>query len=123
MMLKPETVDIYIQGFQPEVQERLNEIRSLIKQLAPNAKESISYGMPAYSLNGPLVYFAGYKSHVGLYATPVTHEAFKEELKKYKTGKGSVQFPLNEPLPVSLITRMIEFRKELILNAPKKKKA
>lgn len=123
MMLKPETVDIYIQGFQPEVQERLNEIRSLIKQLAPNAKESISYGMPAYSLNGPLVYFAGYKSHVGLYATPVTHEAFKEELKKYKTGKGSVQFPLNEPLPVSLITRMIEYRKELILNAPKKKKA
>lgn len=123
MMLKPETVDIYIQGFQPEVQERLIEIRSLIKQLAPNAKESISYGMPAYSLNGPLVYFAGYKSHVGLYATPVTHEAFKEELKKYKTGKGSVQFPLNEPLPVSLITRMIEFRKELILNAPKKKKA
>jgi uncharacterized protein YdhG (YjbR/CyaY superfamily) len=122
-MLKPETVDIYIQGFQPEVQERLNEIRSLIKQLAPNAKESISYGMPAYSLNGPLVYFAGYKSHVGLYATPVTHEAFKEELKKYKTGKGSVQFPLNEPLPVSLITRMIEYRKELILNAPKKKKA
>lgn len=123
MMLKPETVDIYIQGFQPEVQERLNEIRSLIKQLAPNARESISYGMPAYSLNSPLVYFAGYKSHVGLYATPVTHEAFKEELKKYKTGKGSVQFPLNEPLPVSLITRMIEYRKELILNAPKKKKA
>jgi len=82
-------------------------------QTAPDAVESISYAMPAYKLNGkPLVYFAGYKNHIGFYATPTGHEAFKEELSKYKQGKGSVQFPVDEPMPLDLIRRIVAFRVE-----------
>jgi uncharacterized protein YdhG (YjbR/CyaY superfamily) len=104
-------VDQYIQGFEEETQERLVSIRKLIRETAPEAVESISYGMPAYKVNGkPLVYFAGYKSHIGFYATPTGHKAFEKELSKYKQGKGSVQFPLNEPLPVKLIKEIVLFR-------------
>jgi uncharacterized protein YdhG (YjbR/CyaY superfamily) len=104
-------VDQYIQGFEEETQERLIAIRKLIRETAPEAEESISYGMPAYKVNGkPLVYFAGYKSHVGFYATPTGHKAFEKELSKYKQGKGSVQFPLNEVLPVKLIKEIVLFR-------------
>lgn len=79
--------------------------------MAPNAVESISYGMPGYKLNGkPLVYFAGYKAHIGLYATPSGHSEFAQELSVYKQGKGSVQFPLNQPMPYELIKRIILFR-------------
>jgi uncharacterized protein YdhG (YjbR/CyaY superfamily) len=104
-------VDEYIQEFEKEIQERLNAIRKLILETAPQAIESISYGMPAYKVNKkPLVYFAGYKSHIGFYATPTGHEAFKKELSKYKQGKGSVQFPLSEPLPMKLIKEIVLFR-------------
>jgi uncharacterized protein YdhG (YjbR/CyaY superfamily) len=104
-------VDQYIQGFEEETQERLTAIRKLILETAPEAVESISYGMPAYKVNGkPLVYFAGYKSHVGFYATPTGHKAFEKELSKYKQGKGSVQFPLNEALPTKLIKEIVLFR-------------
>lgn len=104
-------VDEYIREFEKETQERLNAVRKLILEVAPQAVESISYGMPAYKVNGkPLVYFAGYKSHIGFYATPTGHKAFEKELSKYKQGKGSVQFPLNEPLPVKLITEIVLFR-------------
>lgn len=106
-----DLVDLYIGTFPPEVQERLNNIRQLIKNIAPEAIESISYGMPAYKVKGkPLVYFAGYKNHIGLYATPSGHEAFKKELSLFKQGKGSVQFPLNKPLPYELIGKIIEFK-------------
>jgi uncharacterized protein YdhG (YjbR/CyaY superfamily) len=92
----------------------------MIRTAAPDAVESISYGMPAYKLNGkPLMYFAAYARHIGIYATPYSHEAFADELAAYKQGKGSVQFPLDRPLPVALIRRMIEHRTEIILNAPK----
>jgi uncharacterized protein YdhG (YjbR/CyaY superfamily) len=104
-------VDEYIREFETETQERLKAIRKLILENAPQAVESISYGMPAYKVNGkPLVYFAGYKSHIGFYATPTGHKAFEKELSKYKQGKGSVQFPLNEQLPVKLIKEIVLFR-------------
>lgn len=86
-------------------------MRHLIRKNAPEAVESISYGMPGYKLNKkPLVYFAGHANHIGFYATPVGHEAFALELSGYKTGKGSVQFPIDQPLPTELIERMVRFR-------------
>ena len=107
------TVDEYIRTFPESVQARLNEVRSIIRSKAPGANECISYGMPAYKSNGkPLVYFAAFKSHIGFYATPTGHEAFKDDLKIYKQGKGSVQFPLDQPLPVDLIKRIVTFRVE-----------
>jgi len=106
-------VQNYISTFSPEVQELLQQVREIITNTAPDAEESISYGMPAYKLSDkPLLYFAGYKKHIGLYALPSGHVAFAEELNKYKKGKGSVQFPVNEPLPLDLIERIVKFRKE-----------
>jgi len=108
-----KTVDQYIAQFPHEIQIQLQQVRETILQTAPDAVESISYAMPAYKLNGkPLVYFAGYKNHIGFYATPTGHEAFKEELSKYKQGKGSVQFPVDEPMPLDLIRRIVAFRVE-----------
>ncbi len=106
----PPDVDAYIAQFPADVQGKMQQIRSLIKSVAPQAEEMIAYGMPAYKLHGPLVYFAGYKNHIGFYATPTGHSAFAEELSKYKQGKGSVQFPLSEPMPFDLIKRIVAFR-------------
>lgn len=104
-------IDIYIASFPDDVREILKRIRHLVLKYAPEAEESITYGMPAYKTNGkPLVYFAAFKNHIGLYATPSGHAAFEEELSVYKRGKGSVQFPLNKPIPYDLIRRIIEFR-------------
>lgn len=104
-------VDEYIQSFPEGVQGILKSIRKIIKDNAPDALESISYGMPAYKLNNkPLVYFAGYSKHVGFYATPTGHEKFKQELSLYKQGKGSVQFQLDQPIPYSLIGKIVKFR-------------
>ncbi len=120
-MEKITSVDEYIKSFPGGVQEKLNQIRALIKEKAPGAEEGIAYQMPAYKLNGkPLVYFAGYKNHIGFYATPTGHAEFKAELSVYKQGKGSVQFPINEPLPIDLIGRIVEFR--LFENETGKKK-
>jgi len=114
-------VDSYIKSFPKESQKRLQELRQLIKASTPEASEGISYNMPAYKLNGkPLLYFAGYAGHIGLYATPSAHEAFERALAGYKKGKGSVQFPHNEPLPLDLIARMISFRKDTIIRQQKK---
>jgi uncharacterized protein YdhG (YjbR/CyaY superfamily) len=108
---KLTTVEEYIAGFPQEVRAILEEVRTTIQTAAPEAEESISYGMPAYKLNGrPLVYFAGYQKHIGFYATPTGHAAFSEEMSKYKQGKGSVQFPIDEPMPLDLISRMVKFR-------------
>lgn len=112
---KPADVAAYINSFAADVQEGLNEIRQIIREAAPAATESISYGMPAYKQGGkPLVYFAAFKKHIGFYATPNGHEAFKEELSQYKQGKGSVQFPFGSPLPADLIRRIVQFRIESI---------
>lgn len=113
-------VDAYIEKFPEAVQKHLTSIRDCIQKIAPDAIESIAYAMPAYKLKGkPLVYFAGYKTHIGFYATPNAHTAFKNELSKYKQGKGSVQFPVNEKMPVQLIERMVQFKAKEI-NANKK---
>lgn len=105
------TVDEYISNFPKDAQARLKEVRKIIKTNAPDAIESISYGMPAYKLNKkPLVYFAGYDKHIGFYATPTGHQQFKEALSVYKQGKGSVQFPHNQTLPIDLIADIVKFR-------------
>ncbi|MBV5348401.1 DUF1801 domain-containing protein [bacterium] len=107
----PNTVDEYIAGFPDEIQLILDRVRSTIKQAAPDAEESIGYGMPAYKTYGkPLVYFAGFKNHIGFYATPAGHEEFAKELSKYKQGKGSVQFPFDQSMPLDLIFQIVEFR-------------
>jgi len=109
--IAPTTTDEYIAGFPGDIQLILNQVRATIKQAAPDAEESTAYGMPAYKLNGkPLVYFAGFKNHIGFYATPSGHSEFAKELSKYKQGKGSVQFPLNQPIPYDLIAQIVEFR-------------
>ena len=105
------TIDEYIAGFPAATQKVLAQLRALIKATAPGATESISYAIPTFDLNGRhLVHFAGYAKHVGFYPIPSGIEAFKEELKPYKQGKGSVQFPLDQPLPTELIRRIVEFR-------------
>jgi uncharacterized protein YdhG (YjbR/CyaY superfamily) len=106
-----KSIDDYIGSFPAEIQTLLNRVHATIREAAPGAEESISYGMPAFKLKGrPLVYFAGYKNHIGFYATPTGHQEFKEELSKYKQGKGSVRFPIDQPLPLDLIKRITEFR-------------
>lgn len=106
-----KSVDQYIEAFPKETQVLLKKFREVIIKNAPNAVESISYGMPAYKLNGkPLVYFAAYKNHIGFYATPTGHEKFAEELSVYKQGKGSVQFPIDQLIPYELVKRIVAFR-------------
>jgi uncharacterized protein YdhG (YjbR/CyaY superfamily) len=109
------TIDEYIETFSKDKQLVLKQIRNLINKIAPHAEESISYAMPAFKINEkPLIYFAGYKNHIGLYALPSTNKAFNEELAKYNYGKGSIQFPLDKPMPLTLITKIIKYRmKEL----------
>ena len=104
-------IEAYIKQFPDNVQETLQNIRKLINDNAPNADELFAYGMPAYKLNKkPLVYFAAFKNHIGFYATPSGHSEFQDELSKYKQGKGSVQFPLDKPIPYKLIERIVKFR-------------
>lgn len=120
MRPKPENVDSYISDFPPATQTKLADIRRTIRKAAQNAEECISYAMPAYKLNGMLVYFAGYAGHIGFYPGASGIAAFKDEFADYKYAKGSVQFPLNKPLPLKLITRIVRFRvKE---NTERKKK-
>ena len=116
-----KTVESYIKSFPKEIQILLEEIRNVIKENAPNVIESIAYGMPAYKLNGkPLVYFAAFKYHIGFYATPNSHLYFAKELSEYKQGKGSVQFPIERPVPFELIKRMLDSKvHEILLNSGK----
>lgn len=109
--LPMDEIDQYIAQFPHAVQAVLNKLRQLIKSCAPGAEEKMAYGMPGYKTHGrPLVYFAGYKNHIGFYATPTGHHEFKEALSNYKQGKGSVQFPLDQPIPYELIERIVAFR-------------
>lgn len=112
-----KNTDAYIAQFDSDIRKRLEAMRNVVRQTAPEAVESISYGMPAYKLTGkPLVYFGAFPAHIGFYATPNGHEAFKEEFASYKQGKGSVQFPHSAPLPLDLVRRVVEFRMEHIKN-------
>ena len=106
----PQTIDAYISGFPEEVQAILEQIRRTIHETAPEATEAISYGMPTFKLNGNLVHFGAFKSHIGFYPVPSGMAAFQDDLAAYKQGKGSVQFPLNKPMPLDLIRRIVEFR-------------
>jgi uncharacterized protein YdhG (YjbR/CyaY superfamily) len=116
------SIDEYIAGFPPETQRRLQEVRALIASQAPEATETISYGMPTFDLNGRhLVHFAAHTRHLGFYPVPSAMVAFKDELAPYRSGKGSAQFPFDEPLPTDLIRRIVAFRVEENLARPKKK--
>jgi uncharacterized protein YdhG (YjbR/CyaY superfamily) len=110
-MTTASSIDEYIAGFPPATQEALEAVRTVIRSAAPGATETISYAIPTFDLDGRhLVHFAGFKRHIGFYPIPSGVEAFKAELAVYKQGKGSVQFPLGEPMPVDLIRRIVEFR-------------
>jgi len=104
------TIDEYIATFPEGVQKILQEIRAVIKAAAPDAEERISYQMPTFYLKGNLVHFAAYKNHIGFYPAPRGIEAFQQELSMYKGAKGSVQFPIDKPLPLDLISRIVKFR-------------
>lgn len=104
------SIDAYIAGFPPATRRVLEELRALIRASAPDATEKMSYAIPTFDLNGNLVHFAGYAGHIGFYPGPSGIKAFRDELGPYKSAKGSVQFPLGQPLPTDLIRRIVEFR-------------
>jgi len=106
----PETIDDYIAAFPPAVQAILQQLRSTIRSAAPEATEAMKYQIPTLVLNGNLVHFAAFRSHVGFYPTPSGIEKFSEELSGYATARGSVQFPLDRPIPFDLVRRIVEFR-------------
>ncbi len=120
----PKTIDEYIARYSPEVQEILQKVRQTIREAAPEAEETISYQMPAFTLKGrSLVYFAAHKKHIGFYPTPTGIAEFKEELAIYGAGKGTAQFPFDKPIPYDLITRIVQFRaKENLAKAAAKGK-
>ncbi|MGO4697982.1 iron chaperone [Paenibacillus sp. 2TAB26] len=105
-----ETIDQYIAHYSPEIQDILEKIRGVIKVAAPEATEKISYQMPTFVLHGNLVHFAAYKNHIGLYPAPSGIEAFKQQLSPYKGAKGSIRFPLDEPIPYELIGEIVKYR-------------
>jgi uncharacterized protein YdhG (YjbR/CyaY superfamily) len=122
------SIDEYIATFPEDIQKKLQNIRATIKAAAPEAQEKISYQLPTYFLKGNLVHFAAFKNHIGFFPVPSGMEAFKDELSVYETSKGGVRFPLNQPLPLELITRIVKFRvaenlKHAELKAGKKKRS
>lgn len=116
------TIDEYIAGFPEDIQKILELVRATIKKAAPGADEAIKYAIPTFILNGNLVHFAAFKNHIGFYPAPTGMETFKKELSIYKTGKGSVQFPLDRPMPLDLITKIVQFRVAQNAGKAKKKK-
>jgi uncharacterized protein YdhG (YjbR/CyaY superfamily) len=117
-----KTMDEYIGTFPEDVQRILNELRQTIREAAPEAQETINYQIPTFTLNGNLVHFAAFEKHIGFYPTPSGMEAFKKELSGYKGAKGSVQFPIDQPLPLPLIRRIVEYRLKENLERKQKKK-
>ncbi|WP_175634991.1 iron chaperone [Pedobacter ghigonis] len=120
---KPENIDQYIANFPAATQKLLQQVRETIQRAVPEAKEVISYGMPAFKQKGILVYFAGYAKHIGFYPTGSGIEAFKNEFGNYKWSKGAVQFPIDQPMPLELITRITKFKAEIDLGKVVKKKS
>jgi len=115
-----ESVENYIKAFPQDVQVKLNALRVLVRKCAPEASEKISYQMPTFYLHGNLVHFAAHTKHIGFYPTPSGVANFEDELSNYKHAKGSIQFPLDEPLPMGLIERIVRFRVEENLSKAKK---
>ena len=106
----PKSIDEYFVSFPTEIQKLLQQVRTTIKKAAPDAEEAIKYAMPAFVYKGNLVFFAAYKNHIGFYPTPSGIIAFKKDLAAYQTSKGAVQFPLDKPMPVGLITKIVKYR-------------
>lgn len=106
----PKSIDEYIAGFPRDVQRILEQIRTTISKAAPDAREAIKYQIPTFVLHGNLVHFAAFKNHIGFYPTPAAIEAFKDELSRYNFAKGSVQFPIDQPMPLALIAKIVRFR-------------
>jgi uncharacterized protein YdhG (YjbR/CyaY superfamily) len=109
---KPQNIDEYIANFPKEIQELLESVRKAIRAAAPDAEEAISYQMPTFKLKGNLVHFAAFKHHIGFYPAPTGIEEFEQELSIYKGGKGSVQFPIDQPMPLDLISKIVKYRVE-----------
>ena len=107
---QPETIDEYIAAFPQNIQNLLHQVRNAIQKAAPGADETTKYGIPTFILNGNLVHFGGFKNHIGFYPAPRGLEAFKKELSNFKGAKGSVQFPLDKPLPIALIIKIVKYR-------------
>lgn len=107
-----QSVDAYISQFNPDIQVKLQKLRKVIKEAGPEMQEKISYQMPAYYLDGYVVFFAAFQNHIGFYPTPSGINAFNEEVSSYKTAKGSIQFPNNKPIPYDLVSRMVKYRLE-----------
>src|SRR5690348_11272505 len=112
LMMQPaaKNIDEYIAGFPADIRKLLTQMRTTIQKAAPKAEEAIKYAMPTFVFHGNLVHFAAYKHHIGFYPAPAGIEAFKKELSKYEGSKGAIRFPLDKPLPVSLITKIVKFR-------------
>ena len=115
----PKTIDEYIAGFPKDVQKILKKVRAVVRAAAPDAQERIAYQMPTYAMGKNLAHFAAFKNHIGFYPTPNGISSFEKQLSKYKRGKGSVQFPMDKPIPLALIKRIVEYR----VKEQKKKKA
>jgi uncharacterized protein YdhG (YjbR/CyaY superfamily) len=109
-MAHPTTIDEYIATFPADIQSILQKIRATIRKAAPQAEETINYQMPTFKLHGNLVHFAAFKNHIGFYPTPSGIEKFKKDIEKYEWAKGSVQFPLDKPIPYGLIVKITKFR-------------
>ena len=109
-MITSTDINTYIAEFPKEIQVILQQIRQTIQQAAPEAKEAIKYGMPTFILNGNLVHFAAFKNYIGFYPAPTGIDAFVKELEVYRTGKGTIQFPIDKPIPFDLITKVVKFR-------------
>jgi uncharacterized protein YdhG (YjbR/CyaY superfamily) len=107
---KAETIDEYIAMYPDNIQNILEKLRQAIKESAPQAEEAISYRIPTFRLNGNLVHFGAFEDHIAFFPTPSGKEAFKKELSKYKGGKGTIQFPLDKPIPFDLVRRIVKFR-------------
>ncbi len=120
----PISIDEYIAGFTPEIQEKLRTLRQVIHEEAPEAAEAFSYQMPTFKLHGNLVHFAAFKNHIGFYPTPSGVTAFEQDLAPYQTSKGAAQFPLDQPLPLDLVRKIVRYRVEenTRLAAEKKKR-
>lgn len=116
-------IDEYIAGFPEDTQKLLKQVRAIIKETVPGAEETISYGMPAFTVAGKyLIYFAGYKKHIGVYPIPTGNKIFEKDFSAYKTsGKGTIQFPLNKPIPVDLLIKIVKFRIQKNLEKTKMK--
>lgn len=120
---KFETIDDYIKTFPKDIQKILESVRLTIRKAAPKAQEAISYQIPTFKLNGNLVHFAAFKNHISIYPAPRGVQEFKKDLSGYEGGKGTVQFPLDKPLPLSLITSIVKYRMKINFEKTNKKKS